>query len=81
MKIMHLHKVRLFEIYIYLSQLICLLQKESFLISLSLVESEPILTWGLPALEFFNKPGLLGFKLSKSQLRRNVNVSFAEKPQ
>ena len=41
---MDLRKVRIFKIYISLSQLICLLQRKSFLNSLSFVESEQILT-------------------------------------
>ena len=60
--------------YIAFSQLICLLLRESFPSSLLLVKSELILTWGLLALKFYNKPGLHEFKLLKSQLKSKTLV-------
>ena len=63
MRKIYLRKVRIFKIYISMSQLICLLKREGLLCSLSLVESEPILTWVLPVLESLK----LEFKLLESQ--------------
>ena len=61
MKIMYLHKVWIFEIHLLVTadlMKFCLQQRESLLISLSLVESEPILTWVLSKPEFGFYSGL-----------------------